>query len=94
MATADTAMTVTVEEAARRLGIGRSLAYRLIGRGELPVLRLGSPTLVPTAGLEDFVAARSSGGPEGERPRRGQDGAPPPGPVHSDASPALPQPRQ
>lgn len=34
--------TLTVEEAARRLGIGRSLAYDLARRGELPgVLRLG-----------------------------------------------------
>jgi len=34
--------TMSVEEAARRLGIGRTLAYELAQRGELPgALRLG-----------------------------------------------------
>lgn len=34
--------TITVEEAARRLGIGRTLGYELAQRGELPgALRLG-----------------------------------------------------
>ena len=34
--------TISVEEAAKRLGIGRTLAYSLAARGELPgALRLG-----------------------------------------------------
>jgi len=34
--------TMSVEEAARRLGIGRTLAYELAQRGELPgAIRLG-----------------------------------------------------
>jgi len=34
--------TMSVEEAARRLGIGRTLAYELSARGELPgAIRLG-----------------------------------------------------
>src|SRR6478736_8768542 len=33
--------TLTVEEAAALLGIGRNSAYQAIARGELPALRLG-----------------------------------------------------
>lgn len=45
--------TVTVEEAARMLGIGRSLAFDLARRGELPgAIRLGGRTVVSVAELE------------------------------------------
>ncbi len=45
--------TISVEEAAKRLGIGRALAYELAGRGELPgVIRLGHRFVVSKAGLE------------------------------------------
>jgi hypothetical protein len=42
-----------VERAARFLGIGRSLAYDLIRRGEfpVPVLRFGTRVKVPTKAL-------------------------------------------
>jgi excisionase family DNA binding protein len=46
--------TLTVEQAARILGCGRSLAYDLIRRNEFPsaVLRLGNRRyVIPTAGL-------------------------------------------
>ena len=45
--------TVSVQEAARLLGIGRTLAYRLAAAGELPVpvLRIGRVLRVPTAPL-------------------------------------------
>ena len=49
--------TVTVEEAARTLGIGRSLAYELARRGELPgVLRLGRVFRVSVPALEKALA--------------------------------------
>ncbi len=43
--------TMTIEEAGRLFGIGRSLAYELAARGEfpVPVLRLGKAYRVPTA---------------------------------------------
>ena len=46
--------TLTVEQAARILGCGRTLAYELIRRGEFPsrVIRLGSRRyVIPTADL-------------------------------------------
>ena len=50
--------TLSVEEAANVLGIGRSLAYDLARRGELPgVLRLGHKRLrVSRVALEQYLA--------------------------------------
>lgn len=43
--------TVTVEEAAHWLGLGRSSAYEAARRGEIPTLRFGRSLRVPTARL-------------------------------------------
>jgi len=48
-------LTVTVPEAAALLGISRALAYELVGRGELPAIRLGHRIVVPTQRLLDLV---------------------------------------
>ena len=53
-------LTVTVEEAARLLGIGRNSAYEAVRRGELPVIRLGRRYLVPRAALERMLAEATS----------------------------------
>jgi excisionase family DNA binding protein len=45
--TAPERMTVTVEEAAQLLGIGRQSAYQAARAGELPTIRLGRRLLVP-----------------------------------------------
>jgi excisionase family DNA binding protein len=58
--------TYTVEEAARVLGIGRSLAYALVRTGQLPALRIGRRLVVPRAALDRLVAVG------------GHDGAPEP----------------
>ena len=51
-------LTMTVEEAGKLLGIGRSSAYGAIRRGELPSLKIGRRILVPRSALfrkiEDF----------------------------------------
>jgi excisionase family DNA binding protein len=44
-------LTYTLNEAARRLGISRALAYEAANRGELPVCRIGRRVLVPRAAL-------------------------------------------
>jgi excisionase family DNA binding protein len=44
-------LTYTLDEAARRLGISRALAYEAANRGELPVCRIGRRVLVPRAAL-------------------------------------------
>lgn len=43
--------TLTVEEAAKLLGLSRSSAYRAAACGELPTLRFGRRIVVPTARL-------------------------------------------
>jgi excisionase family DNA binding protein len=48
-------LTVTVEEAARLLGIGRNSAYEAVRRGEIPAIRLGKRFLVPKAALERML---------------------------------------
>jgi excisionase family DNA binding protein len=45
------ALTLTVEQAAKVLGIGRSTAYELVRTGDLPSLRLGRRIVVPIAPL-------------------------------------------
>ena len=49
--------TLTVEEAAVFIGIGRRFAYELARRGELPgVFWLGSKYLVSRAALEAYLS--------------------------------------
>lgn len=63
--------TITVEEAARLIGIGRSGAYAAAQRGELPTLRIGRRLVVPTAALlrllENGNAPPDEGGAPTER---------------------------
>jgi excisionase family DNA binding protein len=49
--------TLTVGEAAHRLGISRALAYKAAQRGELPVIRIGRRYLVLKTQLERILAS-------------------------------------
>lgn len=49
--------TLTVEEAGRVLGLGRSAAYNAAKRGQLPTLRIGHRVLVPRAALDRLIDA-------------------------------------
>ena len=46
------ARTLTVDEAAKLLGISRNLAYELVRLGQIPSVRLGRRIVVPRAALE------------------------------------------
>ena len=48
-------LMIRIEEAARRLGLGRSLTYRFIQTGELPSVKVGGARRVLVADLELFV---------------------------------------
>jgi excisionase family DNA binding protein len=48
---ADFPPTISVEHAAKLLGVSRSAAYRAVTAGQLPSLRLGRRIYVPTASL-------------------------------------------
>lgn len=52
-------LTITVEEAGRRLGISRGLAYSLVRRGEIPAVRLGRRIVVPAGAVESIIRERS-----------------------------------
>lgn len=57
----DTKLTVSVEAAARMLGISRSTAYRAANAGELPVLRFGRRIRVPVDALSQMCQLNSGG---------------------------------
>ncbi|MFF3466524.1 excisionase family DNA-binding protein [Streptomyces sp. NPDC002619] len=55
--TADpTLVLLTVEEAARRLGIGRTTCFGLIASGELESVKVGSLRRIPADALAAYVA--------------------------------------
>ncbi len=49
-------LTLSVEEAAKLLGIGRNLCYDRVKTGEIPVIKIGKRLLVPKAALEKLLA--------------------------------------
>ena len=51
-------LLLTVPEVAARLGLGRSLIYQLLMRGEIPSIKVGRARRVPSQGLEKFIARR------------------------------------
>ena len=52
-------MTLTIPEAARVLGIGRTPAYQAAHSGELPTIRIGRRLLVPRAALDHLLSANA-----------------------------------
>ena len=50
------ALLISVEAAAKLLGISRNLAYDLVRQGRIPHVRLGRRILVPRFGLEQWLA--------------------------------------
>ncbi len=54
-------LLLTVEEAAQRLGIGRSFAWELVRRGELPSVRLGRLVRIPVGALDEWIQRKSRG---------------------------------
>jgi excisionase family DNA binding protein len=55
-----TPLAVRVREACRLTGIGRSKLYELIAAGEIRIVKVGSITLIPLAGLQQFLEQRSA----------------------------------
>jgi excisionase family DNA binding protein len=48
---------LSVEEAGRKLGLGRAAAYAHAKAGHIPTLKLGNRTLVPKAALARLLAS-------------------------------------
>ena len=54
--------TLTVEEAAKWLGLGRTSAFEAVHRGDIPHIRIGKRILIPVAALERMMeGARTTG---------------------------------
>ena len=51
----DKPATLTVPQAAKKLGIGRSAAYEAARTGQIPTLRIGRRILVPVRALERLL---------------------------------------
>lgn len=56
----DDRLTVTVEEAASLLNLGRTAAYEAVRRGEIPARRLGRRLVVPVPALLAWLGAGES----------------------------------
>jgi len=54
--------TLTIEEAADLLGLGRTAAYEAARRGEIPVRRLGRRIVVPVPALLTWLGSSESVG--------------------------------
>ena len=54
--------TLTVDEAARALGISRNSAYVAVRAGEIPSIKLGRRLVIPRVAFERFL--ESAGGPK------------------------------
>lgn len=52
---------LTVEEAAKRLRVGRSMAYSLVASGELQSIKIGKLRRVPLVAVERYVAGKLDG---------------------------------
>lgn len=51
--------TLSVEQAADLVGVGRNAAYRAAHRGDLPAFRVGRKLRIPTAGLLRLLCVES-----------------------------------
>lgn len=61
----DDKLLLTVVEAARRLGIGRTLMYELLDAGEVASVHIGRLHKVPVEALQDFIDRRRVAGQGG-----------------------------
>ena len=48
-------LLLRIDEAARRLGIARTLMYKLVRRGEVESVHVGRLHRIPVASLEEYV---------------------------------------
>jgi len=60
--TTNAPMAYSIAEAAAMLGIGKTLAYDLIGSGQLPTVTIGRRRLVTRDQLDRFVAELTQAG--------------------------------
>jgi excisionase family DNA binding protein len=57
-----TLVALTVAEAARRIGIGRTKLYEYVTSGEIASVKIGSLRRIPAEAVNDFLARRLTAG--------------------------------
>jgi excisionase family DNA binding protein len=57
-----TLVGLTVAEAARRIGIGRTKMYEFVASGEIRSVKIGTLRRIPAEAVSDFLAQRSGSG--------------------------------
>jgi excisionase family DNA binding protein len=62
--------TLTVEQAAKLLGIGRNQTYEAVARGELPAMRIGRRWIIPTLRLLKLLGVGTDDVEESRTARR------------------------
>ena len=62
-------LLLRVGEAATLLGIGPTLAYEMVGQGNLPHVRIGRAVRIPRRALNEWIEANTIGGPGTRGPR-------------------------
>lgn len=63
-------LTVSVEEAAKMLGCGRTTVYEMVRLGQLPALRLGKcgkRIRIPFKSLEEWIESATQMQPDGRK---------------------------
>ena len=60
MADSQERKTLTVEEAAKELGIGRNQAYEAAHKGEIPTVKIGRRILVPRVAFERMLSGEAA----------------------------------
>ncbi|MEU6661786.1 helix-turn-helix domain-containing protein [Streptomyces sp. NPDC046821] len=55
-----TLVALTVAEAARRMGIGRTKLYEYVSSGEIASIKIGSLRRIPAEAVNEFLARRLS----------------------------------
>ena len=58
-------LTLTVEETAKLLGIGRNLCYDKVRTGEIPAIRIGRRLLAPRRALQRLLEEGQPAAPRG-----------------------------
>ena len=53
-------VALSVEEAAERLGVSRSLIWKMVNQGTIRTVRAGHRVLVPVSAVEEFLSASES----------------------------------
>jgi excisionase family DNA binding protein len=59
--TSEFVLLLTIEDAGKALGVGRSTVYELIGNGDLEVVHIGRSARVPVESVQGFVRRLRAG---------------------------------